>query len=288
LTEDNPVNQMIARKLLIGWGAHVVTADNGKEALQQLEQESFDIVLMDIQMPEMNGYEAAIAIRNHATDRLRTVPIMAMTAHATQAEKDRCFSSGIDDYISKPFDPEQLKNQIGLLANRKQEESLEPRRENLQNIEPEIIPISGMVLDSSKLNAKTVQKTTSEMKGRELTASAAEKIDISYIRQISGGSNEFVVEMIELFLSRTQDALDALAEELKKENWKEVRQIAHRIKPTFRYVGSNPIQQELAKVEQLTLRKPDEPEEVRTMIANIQELSRKVFIQLESELATLR
>jgi signal transduction histidine kinase/DNA-binding response OmpR family regulator/HPt (histidine-containing phosphotransfer) domain-containing protein len=104
LAEDNPVNQRVAVGLLTRRGHTVTVANNGREAVDILEREQFDLVLMDVQMPEMGGFEATAAIR----DRERTVGgytrIVAMTAHAMAGDRDRCIAAGMDGYLSKPID----------------------------------------------------------------------------------------------------------------------------------------------------------------------------------------
>jgi len=103
LVEDNPVNQMVASKLLEGYGCVVIPAGNGIEAVKLFEQRSFDLIFMDCQMPEMDGFEATRNIREHEnkSDLIRT-PVIAFTANAMQGDKEKCIASGMDDYISKP------------------------------------------------------------------------------------------------------------------------------------------------------------------------------------------
>jgi CheY-like chemotaxis protein len=102
LAEDNTVNQRVAARMLEKWGHRVVVAANGSEALQLLERESFDLVLMDVQMPEMGGFEATAAIREKEKATGRHLPIVAMTAHAMKGDAERCLAAGMDAYISKP------------------------------------------------------------------------------------------------------------------------------------------------------------------------------------------
>jgi CheY-like chemotaxis protein len=108
LTEDNRVNQAVARRLLQKQGYTVVIAENGREALNALDKESFDLVLMDVQMPEMDGFEATAAIREKERSTGRRVPIIAMTAHAMKGDEARCLMAGMDGYISKPISPKSL------------------------------------------------------------------------------------------------------------------------------------------------------------------------------------
>jgi two-component system sensor histidine kinase/response regulator len=110
LTEDNDINQQIAIELLEGTGATVTVANNGREAVDILsngpQPPPFDVVLMDLQMPEMDGYQATAKLRSDA--RFAPLPIIAMTAHATIEERQRCLASGMNDHISKPIDPSAL------------------------------------------------------------------------------------------------------------------------------------------------------------------------------------
>jgi two-component system sensor histidine kinase/response regulator len=115
LAEDNDINQQIAVELLEGAGATVTVASNGREAVEILsnapQPPPFDVVLMDLQMPTMDGYQATARLRSDA--RFATLPIIAMTAHATIEERQRCLAAGMNDHISKPIDPENLFQTVG-------------------------------------------------------------------------------------------------------------------------------------------------------------------------------
>jgi two-component system sensor histidine kinase/response regulator len=115
LTEDNEINQQIAIELLEGAGATVQVANNGREAVETLakgpQPPAFDMVLMDLQMPEMDGYQATAKIRSDP--RFANLPILAMTAHATMEERQRCLAAGMNDHITKPIDPALLFETVG-------------------------------------------------------------------------------------------------------------------------------------------------------------------------------
>jgi CheY-like chemotaxis protein/HPt (histidine-containing phosphotransfer) domain-containing protein len=108
LTEDNLVNQRLAVRLLEKHGHTVTVAHNGHEALEQLARESFDLVLMDVQMPELDGIEATALIRAREQASGRHIPIVAMTAHAMQGDRERCLAAGMDGYLSKPIQAAEL------------------------------------------------------------------------------------------------------------------------------------------------------------------------------------
>jgi signal transduction histidine kinase/DNA-binding response OmpR family regulator len=103
VAEDKPTNQELMVTLLNRWGHAVEVAKNGKEALMALEEDSFDLVVMDVQMPEMSGYEATAAIREKEKETGEHLPIIALTARAMKGDRERCLEVGMDDYISKPI-----------------------------------------------------------------------------------------------------------------------------------------------------------------------------------------
>jgi signal transduction histidine kinase/ligand-binding sensor domain-containing protein/ActR/RegA family two-component response regulator len=105
LAEDNPINQVLAKRLLERWGHEVVVVETGRQAVAAHAQQKFDIILMDVQMPEMNGFEATAAIRTAEGTRTPGTPIVAMTANAMKGDRERCLAEGMDDYVSKPIDP---------------------------------------------------------------------------------------------------------------------------------------------------------------------------------------
>jgi CheY-like chemotaxis protein len=112
LAEDNPVNQLVASRMLEKDGHTVRTVSNGREAVATVRRESFDLILMDVQMPELNGFDATAAIRAEEAGTARHVPILAMTANAMVGDRDRCIAAGMDGYVSKPFRKAELMEQI--------------------------------------------------------------------------------------------------------------------------------------------------------------------------------
>jgi CheY-like chemotaxis protein/HPt (histidine-containing phosphotransfer) domain-containing protein len=108
LAEDNAVNQMLAVRLLEKGGHKVVVASDGKKAVAALERETYDLVLMDVQMPQLNGFEATAAIRMMERETGKHVPIIAMTAHAMKGDREKCLAAGMDGYVSKPVQAAEL------------------------------------------------------------------------------------------------------------------------------------------------------------------------------------
>jgi PAS domain S-box-containing protein len=126
LAEDNMVNQRLAMRILEKRGHAVVMACNGKEALAVLERELFDLVLMDLEMPEMGGFEATAHIRRREQGTGRHVPILALTAHAMKGDRERCLAAGMDGYVAKPIQARELYQAIAELLPASVEKGVPP------------------------------------------------------------------------------------------------------------------------------------------------------------------
>jgi CheY-like chemotaxis protein len=112
LAEDNAVNQMLAVRLLEKQGHSAVVVGTGRAALEALDEEEFDVILMDVQMPDMDGLEATAAIREREKGNGKHVPIVAMTAHAMSGDEARCLAAGMDGYVAKPISSQTLAGEI--------------------------------------------------------------------------------------------------------------------------------------------------------------------------------
>ena len=122
VAEDNTVNQMVATKMLEKMGYRADVAGNGREAVEAQERLPYDVILMDCQMPELDGFEATKLIREH--ERLsgeRHVPIIALTANAMKGDRDRCIEASMDDYVAKPIKRDELSAAIGRCLGLSQE-----------------------------------------------------------------------------------------------------------------------------------------------------------------------
>ena len=208
LVEDNPINQQVAAELLQSVGLSVDIVQNGKEAVERLsaaDHQTYDIVFMDIQMPEMDGYEA--------TKRIRALkfcqPILAMTAHALAGEREKCLQSGMDDYISKPIDPEHL---FSVLA--KWIEKLPAERKIL---EPSI---SG-----------------SQHFGSQLPASLP-GLDIHVGLQRVVGNEELYESLLYTFATNRRDSIERLKEMLAQRDTEQAERFVHTIKGVAGNIGA--------------------------------------------------
>jgi len=139
LAEDNPVNQLLVVRLLEKWGHRVAIAANGRKALDMLQKDSYDLILMDVQMPEMNGWETTQAIREKERTTGQHLPIVAMTAHAMKGDDEKCYAAGMDDYLAKPIRTAELIAILDQIGHRKvalqaaEERSLETSKSEVIN-----------------------------------------------------------------------------------------------------------------------------------------------------------
>jgi two-component system sensor histidine kinase/response regulator len=191
LAEDNPVNRVLAQKLLQKQGHVVTSVNNGIEALQLWEQHQsrqFDIVLMDVQMPEMDGLQATTRIRERELGTGAHTPIIAVTAHAMKGDRERCLAAGMDGYITKPINPAELAK---------------------------IIQIT--VPAAMKLTAVHSDPVVKRPSGAELLA----RFD---------GDGELLKELAGIFLQECPKMLDEIREALRASDYKALERAAHTLK----------------------------------------------------------
>jgi PAS domain S-box-containing protein len=279
LAEDNKVNQLVAKKVFLDWGAQLDIADNGAIALELLRKSDYDLILMDIQMPEMDGYTAVSHIRNDFPEDKKHVPILAMTAHATASERTKIIDSGMDDYINKPFDPDDLKKKI-LQLTKQVQSSLK---------DPFPLPQTAATVDLKDVSDNTTpsQNFSQESGNRIYSTGNFPKINLSYLKKISDGNDAFVIEMIEMFLNKTPQAIDQMNDCYRDHNWDELGQIAHRIKPSFAYIGLQEMQATLAMIESWTYEKGDK-KVVNDLLLLVKNGTNNAFEQLRRELTSMK
>ena len=216
LAEDHPVNTMLAVKLLKDAGFAVVTAANGREALERLETEKVDLVLMDIQMPEMDGLEATRKIREQK--KFADLPIIAMTAHAMAGDRSRCLQSGMNDYISKPVSQDLL---IGL--------------------------ISRWLGHGSGKKSDYHAATTSGSHDRKnhptdpLGSATKVPINIKKALALVSGDRSFLVELLREYLDDIPKRLEKMEQAITAADADTVRRTAHSIKGASTSLGTEEI-----------------------------------------------
>ncbi len=192
LVEDNPINQLVTKDLLEDVGVQVEVAGNGQIAIDLLQEHKYDVILMDMQMPVKDGYQAIEEIRASEDEVLSNVPIIALTANAIDTEIKKCYSSGANDYLSKPFKPDSLFLKIQHLLHRNMDSSAE------YSLEP---------------------------------------IDVKTLENFTNGKIELVHSTLNELRKAFVVDYNSLNESITNQDYKQVRAIAHKIKPNFFIVG---------------------------------------------------
>lgn len=242
LVEDNEMNRLVVRNTLADYDIQLIECKDGLEAIEYLENEQVDVILMDLNMPRMNGMEATRMIREKL--KLHT-PVIALTANAFKKEVERCLKNGMNDYITKPFEEQTL---IHILRKYLLQTNL--------NLNPSAVP-----------------------NGR-IPAIKKHLYDLRKLEEMSRGNQEFVDHMIRLFIGRTPGELKSLQERMEQEDFEGIYAIAHKIKPSIDHLCITALYQPIRELEKLARYKTD-PDEIRKLIATVCTILNQVVEELE-------
>ncbi|MEN3111751.1 response regulator [Uliginosibacterium paludis] len=217
LVEDNLVNQAVATKLLQRASYEVIAANNGQEAIEWFEKRRFDLILMDVQMPVLGGLEATRAIRAREarrswamSGRWEITPIIAMTAHVMQGDRERCLEAGMDDYVSKPIQPQDLFGAIERVMSR---------------------------LDESA-GEEFVQEIAAGGQGGAVSAAVSDVIDLSQARALLDGDEASLQGLIDIFLAEYPKSLQKMEEASRDQDARALGVVAHSLKSSVGLFGA--------------------------------------------------
>lgn len=234
LAEDNPINVKLIRNIFDQHAIRIDVAENGREVISLFNRKNYDLILMDMEMPELNGYETTRIIRKELES---DVVIFAMTAHAMAGEKERCIQMGMNDFISKPLNARELFEKIYQLAeqlNKPPGESVISTFRHTHQEEVQVIPEAG-------------------------------QMDFSYLYELSGGNEAFEIEMLTLFLKQIPEELTELQTAYSVKDFKSVKIIAHRMKSSIPIIGANYLTAFLVILEESGVRESFNPESDEAM-----------------------
>ena len=208
LAEDNRYNQIVSVEIIKKFmnAPDITIAETGKEVLQKLKNKDYDIILMDLHMPLMDGYEATKKIRTTFPDEKKNIPILAVTASVVQADIDRCFAVGMNGYVSKPFSPEQLLQEIQKLR-------------------------SGKVQTGTRISGTPKPKNAVKNK-KENTG-----VDTSYLENITEGNKTEMIEYIDIFMKFAPVQTQKVNEAVQSGNTKALYTALHTLKPQLQFMG---------------------------------------------------
>ena len=233
LAEDNPVNVEVALAMLDSLGLDVVCAHNGEEALHAARAEEFDLVLMDCQMPVMDGFAATAEIRRHEqhASHARMLPIVAITANALQGDRESCLAAGMDDYLSKPFTQQELANTLARWIAL-------PRAATVHHADE--------VIDTPPARPQAVSLPAVEPSA-ELNLQALDNI-----RALSGTGGEVLLEkVINAFTGDTPRQLASLRVAIAAQDTEAMRRVAHSLKSGSANVGADALALQCKEMEKL-------------------------------------
>ncbi len=207
MAEDHPLNQLVTTEMLKSkWpSVKIDVAENGKQAIAMLEDETYDLVLMDVQMPEMDGHEASRFIRSQTSQPWHSIPILAFTAYATTGEAEKCLDAGMNDYISKPVQANLLQDKIISLL------------------------IANPEFDSGRLRFGGEAEEDEDID--------TEAADLSYLDTMTDNDPALKTKMLRIMLDETPIELEKLKQAAEQKDWESVRALAHKMKSTMQFLG---------------------------------------------------
>ena len=212
LVEDNDINRLYAKSILKNWQCYTDTAENGLVAIEKIKNQAYDVVLMDIQMPVMDGYETTKAIRL-MNSAMRDVPVIALTANATKADVEKCMTAGMNDYLPKPFTPDDLYRKLFI------DQKISPKHKIKSKVPARAKPVNQLY-------------------------------NLDYLRSVSGNNEEFIREMVLTFTQTIPPLLMEMKQALTDSDWPKLARHAHQIKPSFTLMGLTELRSNILFIEE--------------------------------------
>ncbi len=263
IAEDVELNQFIARQILESWGMEVAVAANGRIAVEMAQNQHFDLILMDIQMPEMDGIEATEIIRKLPNTKLANIPIIALTANALKGDNHLYFQAGMNDYITKPYTEEKLYSVLSKFL---------PANSHASTTKVEVVKTGPRIL---------VEEDTPLIANQFLDV---QLYDLTMVRQIGKGNPDFIGKMVALFLDQLPNDIVKLKEHTEKEDWDALSKLAHRMKPSIEGMGIHSLKTIIRELETRSRNNESIPDtEMKKLVAITCETMDKVLIQLRTE-----
>lgn len=246
LVEDHKLNQIVAQKTLEKEFANVVVtiAENGQVAIDKLRDNDYDLILMDIQMPVMDGYEATKYIREQMPEKKAKTIIFAMTAHAHVAQDEKFKEYGMNDCVLKPFEPKQLFSKIAYYIN---QNNILPKNESMYN--------------------NTLPKV---------------EIDLSYMDLMADGDKDMKKVMLELLFEEPIQDIQSMYEMVRNSDYDAIKKVSHKMKSTLAFVGNNKLTETNKKIEFIA-KSEDNVDQLPGLVETLDKLYQVILIQLKAE-----
>jgi len=213
LAEDNLLNIKLTTLLFAQYGITIGVAENGMEAVEKIKTNNFDLLLMDMEMPVMNGYEATAIIRNELKNN---IPIIALTANAEPGQQEKCIQLGMNAYISKPMNAGDLFNTI------------------------------------NQLTGKAVSTKPVLINSQTVTVTADKVCNLDYLMGATHGNEEIINNIVDVFFKETGKELNFLNNAIEETNYPVISDISHKIKSAFSILGISVLEPVFKEMEQLS------------------------------------
>lgn len=247
VAEDVELNQYLVRHIMESWGFTVDVVSNGREAVNKIHANNYDLVLMDIQMPEMDGMEATRAIRQLSDPVKAAIPIVALTANALKGDSEKYLAAGMNDFLPKPFNEQKL---FLVISN------------NLKTSVKETIPMS--------------ESNTTVIENQE------KLYDLSMVQTIAGGDAGFVKKMVQLFIETVPPSMTDIQKETDQQNWVNVSKLAHKMKATIDSMGIVKIK-EVVRVIEANGKKGEELDKIPAQVQEVIQVLEGCVLQLKRD-----
>jgi PAS domain S-box-containing protein len=247
VVEDIPLNQLLMKTVLDDFGFECDIAENGQIAIEKLKSAIYDVVLMDLQMPVMNGFEATDHIRHVLNS---SIPIIALTADVTTVDLDKCKAVGMNDYIAKPLDEKLLYRKIILQTNK-------------------TIPTPVYIeLDKSASRKFKI-------------------INLDYLNLRTKSNPAMMIQMINLYLKQTPVLITTMKQGMKDKDWNSLYMAAHKIIPSFSIMGIDQDFEEMAKKIQDYANTREQEQEIQKLVMKLESVCMQACEELEEEIITI-
>jgi CheY-like chemotaxis protein len=244
VVEDVTLNQLLMKTLLEGFGFTADIAGNGKIAIEKMQKNEYDLILMDLQMPEMNGFETTGYIRSKMNS---DVPIIALTADVTTVDVEKCRAVGMDDYLAKPINEKLLYSKMMKYLKEEEPEQSGDEQEVVHTINESVTSLEAL-------------------------------------RQYTKGNEETLREMISIYLEETPRLVNTMKQSIDGMDWEALALAAHALIPSFTVMGMNKEYEDMTKKIQEHAKKKEKAEEISDLVNEIERVCKKACVELEEYL----
>lgn len=252
LAEDNEVNKLLALSILRHWGVETKTAHNGTEVISLVQQEHFDVILMDIQMPEKSGIEATQAIRALADETKKNIPIIALTANALRGEEKKYIAVGMNDYLTKPFTENELYKVIQRVLSDNNSFGSRYESDAVENLN---LPLPTEIL-----------------------------YDMTLVNDLAQNNADFVKSLVQIFINTIPTTSKEMVDNCTQKNWEQTGKLAHKLKSTIDTMQILSIKEDVRTIE-MNCKNNQQLEHIPYLVKRVDAVIERATEQLKNQFA---